>query len=84
VDAELLDKSFPSPLKHQLKVKVFASFFIFYSTVFQKMDHLIYHSPVRFFLKAGMSQITVSWVWPSSQLAAVVRRYIGSPPEPLA
>ena len=29
----------------------------------------MYHSPVRFFLKAGKSQTTVFWVLPISQLA---------------
>jgi len=30
---------------------------------------LIHHSPVQFFLKAGKSQTTIFWVWPTSQLA---------------
>ena len=31
----------------------------------------MYHSPVRFFLKAGKSQTTVFWVWPTSHLAYI-------------
>ena len=42
--------------------------FLYLTRPFLEWIILVYHSPVRFFLKAGKSQTTVFWVRPSSQL----------------
>ena len=44
-------------------------FLFFIRPFLKKWIILKYHSPVRFFLKAGKSQSTVFSVWPTSQLA---------------
>ena len=63
-----LESCVPAHENTYLNSRILHHFLFFIRPFLKKWIILIYHSPVRFFLKAGKSQTTVFWVWPSSQL----------------